>query len=135
MLQEHGLQCPIRIVTIVDEQQIAAEHARQPIDRYLDVHNHWPRLSGVCENGAVLVRPDGHVLWRCTDAIDLIPSCGHVQSDASARSGSDGASTVSKTPSDDAFLTLALWHVTNSVKAAVQPCMVNLQIRSNGSVE
>lgn len=32
----------------------------------------WIDLSGVSENGAVLVRPDGHVLWRCVDAADVV---------------------------------------------------------------
>ena len=31
-----------------------------------DEHGVWPRLSEVEDTGAVLVRPDGHVVWRCS---------------------------------------------------------------------
>ncbi len=31
----------------------------------IDEHNVWPRLSEIEATGAVLVRPDGHVAWRC----------------------------------------------------------------------
>jgi 2,4-dichlorophenol 6-monooxygenase len=34
----------------------------------VDEQNVWPRLSEVEETGAVLVRPDGHVAWRCPKA-------------------------------------------------------------------
>jgi 2-polyprenyl-6-methoxyphenol hydroxylase-like FAD-dependent oxidoreductase len=34
----------------------------------IDEQGVWPRLSEVEETGAVLVRPDGHVAWRCQEA-------------------------------------------------------------------
>ena len=34
----------------------------------MDEQNVWPGLSEVEETGAVLVRPDGHVAWRCPKA-------------------------------------------------------------------
>ncbi|MFJ1974897.1 FAD-dependent monooxygenase [Streptomyces sp. NPDC087903] len=33
-----------------------------------DLDDRWPELYGVTAQGAVLVRPDGVVAWRCTDA-------------------------------------------------------------------
>lgn len=32
---------------------------------YRDVYGDWARLRGTAETGALLVRPDGHVAWRC----------------------------------------------------------------------
>ena len=34
----------------------------------VDEHGVWPRLSEVEPSGAVLVRPDGHVAWRCAES-------------------------------------------------------------------
>src|SRR5262249_51538503 len=34
----------------------------------LDVDDVWTRCYGIAEDGAVLVRPDGHVCWRAFDA-------------------------------------------------------------------
>lgn len=34
----------------------------------VDVDDRWPELYGVTAQGAVLVRPDGVVAWRCADA-------------------------------------------------------------------
>ncbi|MCX2182074.1 FAD-dependent monooxygenase [Streptomyces sp. SKN60] len=34
----------------------------------IDVDDRWPELYGVTAQGAVLVRPDGVVAWRCADA-------------------------------------------------------------------
>lgn len=73
--QEAELGCPIRAVSIVASRQGAAIPGRinsQALETFLDVNNCWPDLSGVSENGAVLVRPDGHVLWRCVDAADVV---------------------------------------------------------------
>jgi hypothetical protein len=33
-----------------------------------DVEDRWPERYGVTAQGAVLVRPDGVVAWRCADA-------------------------------------------------------------------
>lgn len=38
-----------------------------PRGDYRDVEGTWARLRGVGSGGAVLVRPDGHVAWRCND--------------------------------------------------------------------
>ena len=35
---------------------------------------HWPRLSGIEGDGAVLVRPDNHVAWRSPKAPDSLQS-------------------------------------------------------------
>ncbi|MEV6329981.1 FAD-dependent oxidoreductase [Streptomyces sp. NPDC051909] len=35
---------------------------------FVDVDDRWPELYGVTAQGAVLVRPDGVVAWRCADA-------------------------------------------------------------------
>lgn len=50
---------------------------RVPLERYvigrdgdlLDKTDEWPALYGVRSDGAVLVRPDGHVAWRATNAV------------------------------------------------------------------
>jgi 2,4-dichlorophenol 6-monooxygenase len=53
-------------------------------DSSADLHDEdgiWPRLSEVEETGAVLVRPDGHVAWRCSrsegDAVAALASAMH----------------------------------------------------------
>jgi hypothetical protein len=33
-----------------------------------DVEKRWANVYGVRPDGAVLVRPDGHVAWRCPDS-------------------------------------------------------------------
>ncbi|KAA6420769.1 MAG: hypothetical protein FRX49_09346 [Trebouxia sp. A1-2] len=68
------LGCPIRAVSIVASHHGAAIPSRtngQALETFLDVDKSWFDLSGVSEKGAVLVRPDGHVLWRCVDAADV----------------------------------------------------------------
>lgn len=52
-----------------DEWRLAAEEAADRLDVPLD-HRPvrgpgWAPLHGVTAGGAVLVRPDGHVAWRC----------------------------------------------------------------------
>ncbi|OHV30870.1 hypothetical protein BCD49_32845 [Pseudofrankia sp. EUN1h] len=43
----------------------AAAHAtRAPVDSHVIPEPNWPGLYGVAPDGAVLVRPDGHVAWR-----------------------------------------------------------------------
>ena len=40
---------------------------------YLDTDGQWPKLSGTTVDGLILVRPDGHVLWRCKNLAALAP--------------------------------------------------------------
>jgi putative polyketide hydroxylase len=35
----------------------------------VDRHGAWEKAYGVERDGAVLVRPDGHVAWRCPTAM------------------------------------------------------------------
>ncbi|WP_341477215.1 hypothetical protein [Frankia canadensis] len=43
----------------------AADHATgAPVDSHAITEPNWPSLYGVAPDGAVLVRPDGHVAWR-----------------------------------------------------------------------
>ncbi|WP_322755917.1 FAD-dependent monooxygenase [Frankia sp. Cas3] len=43
----------------------AAAHATGvPVDSHVITEPNWPSLYGVAPDGAVLVRPDGHVAWR-----------------------------------------------------------------------
>jgi 2,4-dichlorophenol 6-monooxygenase len=44
----------------VPVQTVVIGPGREVTDLYFD----WSRLSGVDEDGAVLVRPDKHVAWR-----------------------------------------------------------------------
>lgn len=72
---EAELGCPIRAVSIVASHQGASLPSSingQALETFLDVDKSWIDLSGVSENGAVLVRPDSHVLWRCVDAADVV---------------------------------------------------------------
>ncbi|WP_432558813.1 FAD-dependent monooxygenase [Granulicoccus sp. GXG6511] len=38
-------------------------------DDYQDLYGAWARVREIDEAGAVLVRPDGYVAWRCSDAV------------------------------------------------------------------
>ena len=93
-------------------------HADQTMDRFLDLHGSWPKLCGCGEIGAVVVRPDGHVLWRCKDATDL--GCGRypVGSAPALYSGDDKSQTGKL--NTDATL---LQHITAGLKAAIQTCI------------
>lgn len=58
--------------------RVAAKKTGIPIDvavigargDYRDVDGHWARLREVSAGGAVLVRPDAHVAWRCVHALE-----------------------------------------------------------------
>lgn len=73
--QAQELHCPIRLVIILDKRQAidSLKACNVPeIEVMRDLSGRWPPLSGVDDTGAVLVRPDGHVLWRCKDAEHLL---------------------------------------------------------------
>ena len=36
----------------------------------IDLDNIWYDIYGITKNGAVMVRPDGHVSWRSNSAVD-----------------------------------------------------------------
>ena len=38
---------------------------------YRDPGGAWAKVRGISDAGAVLVRPDNHVAWRCQDAAEL----------------------------------------------------------------
>ena len=40
---------------------------------YMDAYGHWEKVRGVEDNGAVLVRPDHFVAWRCQSIDKLSP--------------------------------------------------------------
>ncbi|DBA95796.1 TPA: hypothetical protein ACH3X1_001346 [Trebouxia sp. C0004] len=99
---EAELSCPIRAVSVVAPHQGAAVPSRlngQALETFVDVNNSWPDLSGVSETGAVLVRPDGHVLWRRVDAADVV-SKQHREERASRLHAVNAASEAT-TPSHD----------------------------------
>ena len=37
------------------------------VSTHVDTEGQWPKLSGTSADGLILVRPDGHVLWRCNN--------------------------------------------------------------------
>ena len=52
-------------------------------DDLVDESDAWPSLYGVGVDGAVLVRPDGHVAWRTTSSDgnpsdDLVVALGRI---------------------------------------------------------
>ena len=66
------MECPVGVVSICDEGDLVnSRKASGPLpgDLLQDLSGCWPELSGVMEDGAILVRPDGHVLWRCKQAV------------------------------------------------------------------
>lgn len=61
----------------VDAAQVAATSLGVPVDAFVvgqgdadlvDSSGRWTEVYGVGPDGAVLIRPDGHVAWRTTDA-------------------------------------------------------------------
>lgn len=42
---------------------------------WVDVYSSWAKLRGVEESGAVLVRPDRFVAWRCQDSLSGVAEC------------------------------------------------------------
>jgi hypothetical protein len=42
---------------------------------WVDVYSDWERLRGVNESGAILVRPDRFVAWRCQDVLGDEKTC------------------------------------------------------------
>ena len=46
-----------------------AAHVVGPRREHIDVYDDWARLREVRESGCVLVRPDGHVAWRCHELV------------------------------------------------------------------
>ena len=51
------------------------------MNQFFDPQKIWPGLSGTNADGAVLVRPDGHVLWRLKSIADALPYQQHSMSD------------------------------------------------------
>lgn len=88
------------------------------MERFLDLHNSWPNLCGCGETGAVLVRPDGHVLWRCKDAADL--GCGSNSVGSAPALYSGDAKSQTGDLNRDAIL---LQHIRAGLKGAVQACI------------
>jgi 2,4-dichlorophenol 6-monooxygenase len=60
---------------------------------YRDVDGTWHRVCGIEASGAVLVRPDGHVAWRCASATtqDFANALGGVFSRVLGRGPTSGA--------------------------------------------
>ncbi|HZZ45324.1 MAG TPA: FAD-dependent monooxygenase [Pseudonocardia sp.] len=73
-----------------DAARSASEVTGVPIDVHhigtrtglLDSYGDWARLRGVQSDGAVLVRPDRHVAWRCNTLGSGAPGSGTLGSDA-----------------------------------------------------
>jgi hypothetical protein len=57
-LKEWGSLFPIKCYRIASDGDFS------------DPTNHWHTIYEITENGAVLVRPDGHVAWRSKDMVD-----------------------------------------------------------------
>ena len=80
-LQSQEAQCPIHVAQVGSKACVSGfRHQNHSSTIYLDVNEQWPQLSGTLSDGAVLVRPDGHVLWRCKSLAKLsIPQTGQQQ--------------------------------------------------------
>jgi len=121
--QEAELGCPIRAVSIIASHQGAAIPSRlngQALETFLDVNNSWPDLSGVSETGAVLVRPDGLVLWRCVDAADLVPE--QCREEVASRVHAVNAASEATKPSH-VSVTSDVHCVMTGFRTAVQTCV------------
>ncbi len=72
------------------------------------------------ENGAVLVRPDGHVLWRCVDAADVVPKrcCEEVAARVHAVNAAREA-----TRSSHVSITSDVHCIMTGFRTAVQTCV------------
>ncbi|MET8641287.1 FAD-dependent monooxygenase [Streptomyces sp. NPDC004675] len=51
-----------------DELGVPLRSVRIGDPDFRDAYGEWSRVSEIAEDGALLVRPDGHVAWRCTGA-------------------------------------------------------------------
>jgi 2,4-dichlorophenol 6-monooxygenase len=47
-----------------------AAHVIGPGREHIDLYEDWARTREVGEDGCVLVRPDMHVAWRASEAVD-----------------------------------------------------------------
>ncbi len=53
------LGIPLDLVVIADDSE------------YTDTRREWLRVREISESGAILLRPDHHVAWRCFENQDL----------------------------------------------------------------
>lgn len=67
------MHCPVAIAQIVCKPS-SLDNAPiwQKVSTYLDAQAQWPDISKTSPDGLVLVRPDGHVLWRCYSLASLV---------------------------------------------------------------
>ena len=122
-LQAQELSCPIKVVSIHSKEcdSIDIERHSNQMAHYIDLKQRWPDLSGVYADGAVLVRPDGHVQWRLQSIDDAL---GQQQSrthsfvdDKSFASASDAAAGGVKRDNFE------LQHIISALKPAMQRCL------------
>lgn len=111
------LRCPIKIVSICCEVGSSSQidtHKHKLIDQFFDPQQIWPGLSGVDADGAVLVRPDGHVLWRLRRIADAF---GQQQFPMSDLRNAKKAATAGAAHKSHAQ------HVTTVLKTAMLKCL------------
>lgn len=48
-----------------------------PGQQYEDLYGDWRRLSGIDEDGCILIRPDGYIGWRCMTANPALGGAPH----------------------------------------------------------
>ena len=124
-LQAQELQCPIMVVTIHSRNcsRVELEQQTYQSDHYLDPKQEWPDLSGVCADGAVLVRPDGHVLWRLQSLREA--GGAHVQQPCTRDLASDKESAAAS-DYEAGFVVrddFELHHIASALKPAMQRCL------------
>ncbi len=72
------------------------------------------------ENGAVLVRPDGHVLWRCVDAAGVVSE--QCREEVAARVHAVNAA-MEATRSSHVSITSDVHCIMSGFRTAVQTCV------------
>ena len=68
-MQAQKLRVPIKVIQVISQTQGSTRaYACPGAEQYVDSEGTWAQLNKAAAHGALLVRPDGHLGWRSSDA-------------------------------------------------------------------